>query len=594
MTRKPSIPALYPYSHLEKHMKRRIIMRRFSLLLSMLLCLMIAVSGCTGTQATPTNAPTEQTTTAPTTAPTPAETVAVNEDGVNPAGEYPIVDEKINLSAYFVDYSGWIDLTDKNEALKFYEEKTNIHLDIVFGDTKVMLASGDYPEMFFSAEMSNQDVINYSSQGLILPLNEYIEKYGLMLKKAQEEYCPTLFEDITAPDGNIYGVPNVGSEYHTYTQKAYINVQWLQEANLQIPTTTDEFENVLKAFKQRGDDIRPYTGAIKTNQGDCQYWLINPFIVCDFVNSFLYVADDGKLQLSAIQPEFKEGLKWAHKLYADGLIDPGAFTQSLEQLTQLGNDPDGPKMGVFTANHLQMGIDINNIELSKQYDVLPPLIGPSGKGYTNWWDKTRPAGAQWVMTDICSNPAAAFRYVDFWITPENFFMNWIGRPGVLYVDAKPGQMNMHGTQAQIYDQRYDKDFVNPHANDPLDAGRLVQKPQTPQYFWELAQAVNTNDIYDPNWWTYTGLRLGQMTQKYEAFKSSQNMANRISSLWLTNDQATVITQLRIAITNYIDEYMIRFITGDLDIESGWTDYVKGVEALQLDTFIKMVQKAYDN
>jgi putative aldouronate transport system substrate-binding protein len=96
-------------------------------------------------------------------------------------------------------------------------------------------------------------------------------------------------------------------------------------------------------------------------------------------DSFLYVDDNGKLQLSAIQPEFKEGLKWANSLYSKGLIDPGAFTRTLDQLSQLVNDPSGPKMGVFTAGHLQMGIDINNIELSKQYDVLPPLVDTAPK-----------------------------------------------------------------------------------------------------------------------------------------------------------------------------------------------------------------------
>jgi putative aldouronate transport system substrate-binding protein len=197
------------------------------------------------------------------------------------------------------------------------------------------------------------------------------------------------------------------------------------------------------------------------------------------------------------------------------------------------------------------------------------------------------------MTDKCLNPAAAFRYLDFWITPENFFMDWIGRPGEFYVDAAEGQLNMYGTQAQIYDRRFDADFVNPYAGESLDAGRLVQGPKTPQMYWELAQAVNSDDIYSANWWTYTGLRLGNMTKAYEPFRSSQNMTKEIAALWTTTDQATVISQLQLAITNYVNEYMIRFITGDLDIESGWSDYVKGVQNLQLDSFLKLVQNAYD-
>ena len=125
--------------------------------------------------------------------------------------------------------------------MKFYEEKTNIHLDIVFGDRKVLFASGDYPEIFFGAELSNQDIIEYASQGLIIPLNDLIEKYGLELKKARDVFYPHLFEDMTAPDGNIYGISTIGGTYGGQTQKAYVNIKWLEELGLEEPKTIYEY-----------------------------------------------------------------------------------------------------------------------------------------------------------------------------------------------------------------------------------------------------------------------------------------------------------------------------------------------------------------
>ena len=41
--------------------------------------------------------------------------------------------------------------------------------------------------------------------------------------------------------------------------------------------------------------------------------------------------------LSAAEPEWKEGLKYLRKLYSEGLIDKGAFTQNGDAVKQLGN-----------------------------------------------------------------------------------------------------------------------------------------------------------------------------------------------------------------------------------------------------------------
>ena len=74
---------------------------------------------------------------------------------------------------------------------------------------------------------------------------------------------------------------------------------------------------------------------------------------------------------------FKEGLKYLNDLYANGLIDPAAFTQDLSQLGQLANI-EPTVLGCYTAGHVAMGVDTSNLELSKNYDYLLPLEGPTG------------------------------------------------------------------------------------------------------------------------------------------------------------------------------------------------------------------------
>ncbi len=50
-----------------------------------------------------------------------------------------------------------------------------------------MLAGGDYPDAFHSVGLSTQDLITYGGQGVLIPLNDLIDKYAPNLKKILDE-----------------------------------------------------------------------------------------------------------------------------------------------------------------------------------------------------------------------------------------------------------------------------------------------------------------------------------------------------------------------------------------------------------------------
>nr|WP_256719746.1 extracellular solute-binding protein [Paenibacillus glucanolyticus] len=81
----------------------------------------------------------------------------------------------------------------------------------------------------------------YSTQGAFLPLNELIEKQGTNTKKMFQDN-PEIQSTITAVDGNIY--------HCSMSKKMWIYEPWLKKLNLDMPETTDELYEVLKAFKK--------------------------------------------------------------------------------------------------------------------------------------------------------------------------------------------------------------------------------------------------------------------------------------------------------------------------------------------------------
>src|SRR5690606_6025051 len=82
---------------------------------------------------------------------------------------------------------------------------------------QISLASGDYPEIFMLInwvdQFSQAELIKYSQQGLIVPLNDLIDKYAPNIKAAFEKE-PAFKTLATAPDGKIWGLPQWNDCFH--------------------------------------------------------------------------------------------------------------------------------------------------------------------------------------------------------------------------------------------------------------------------------------------------------------------------------------------------------------------------------------------
>lgn len=158
-----------------------------------------------------------------------------------------------------------------NERIIFkrLEKQTNVHIDWTcfvadqFSDKKNLALAqfGNLPDGLFNAGMSDYDLLRYAKQGIIIPLENLIDKYMPNLQAVFEKY-PEYRTMCTAPDGHIYSFPwieqlGAGKEaIQAIGDIPYINKKWLDYLGLDIPTTTDELEQVLIAFRDHADDLK--------------------------------------------------------------------------------------------------------------------------------------------------------------------------------------------------------------------------------------------------------------------------------------------------------------------------------------------------
>ena len=115
-----------------------------------------------------------------------------DENGVSPEGTFPIVEEPITLTVMFPSQTAIPDIAE-NSFTKEYEELTGIHIewqevpsDSLADRVNISLSSGDMPDIYLSCGVSLSQQQAYGPQGAFVPLNDYIEQYGEVFQKIEE------------------------------------------------------------------------------------------------------------------------------------------------------------------------------------------------------------------------------------------------------------------------------------------------------------------------------------------------------------------------------------------------------------------------
>ncbi|WP_337101116.1 ABC transporter substrate-binding protein [Paenibacillus sp. YIM B09110] len=481
---------------------------------------------------------------------------------------------------------------------KLLEEKFNITFkwttvpfDGAAEKRQISLASGDYPDLYMLIpwvdRFSQTDLLKFGQQGVIVPLNELIDQYAPNIKATLDnnEYYKAMN---TAPDGNIYGLTGLNECFHcSYPNKMWINTKWLEKLNLEEPKTTQEFKNVLKSFKTKdpngngkADEV-PLSGSTEIYGVHIIPYLMNGFIYDDD-RTYLNIID-GKVDIAANKPEWKEGLAYIKSLYDEELIDPGAFTQNAEAYKKIGDNADAELLGAGAGMH--PAIFVNTAAdgpYGKDYNPIAPLQGP----YANYATFNYPVdpGASFVLTNKASKEVqiAAIKMLDWIYTEEGTMQGIFGEENVGWTKPKEGDIALNDQVTPLY------------AEIPVKTGeepRNVWGPMA-QYNQHKAfrdAAVQETDIYASNGYER---RLQEATYLYEGSQPKEIFPHW--ALWTDPAQADEASMMQTNIKDFIDQNALQFITGAKSLDKDWDAYVKGLDALNLKGYLETMQKAYDS
>ena len=359
------------------------------------------------------------------------------EEAVPESYTFPLA-EKAEISGLTRFAAGTESNPNNRTIYKRLEEKTNVHVNwkTIQGDQwgdKIALEMSNIktlPEFISPAGLSDTDILKYAKQGVIIPLEDYIDKYMPNLCKVFEQ-APEYRDMCTDENGHIWTLPWI--EQLGYGKTAiqsignmpFINVAWLNFLGLEMPKTVDEFEQVLIAFRDNADalkaefnidgDIIPMSCIISGGNEDCT-------VLCNgFGEGYgdpdpgrhIVITEDKKVICTATTEGWRKGVEWLHKLYTENLIDPDAFTQ--EWSTYVAKGKSGRYGVCFSwdvANIVPISMD-DIIAGTGDWQPMPVLkadvlnLTPQNGSFTSGFDRGR-----CVVTALAEDPELVCSWLD--------------------------------------------------------------------------------------------------------------------------------------------------------------------------------------
>jgi putative aldouronate transport system substrate-binding protein len=507
-----------------------------------------------------------------------------------PPGTLPIVQQPVTLRVFYQQEPQVLDFVD-NKMTKYLEKQTNIKIDwdLVLSRDKttklnLMLATNQGLPDVFMGGMDTSLLVAYADQGAFVALDDYIEHSSKWFKEVLTKF-PELKKMMTTPDGHIYALPNIAdAEPNLMASRLWMNKVWLDKLGLKVPTTTEEFRNVLRAFKTQDPNGNGRADEIAL-MGSTNGWatLVDTFILNAFVQyptdgngtgSRRFIVQGGKVVPVFSLEGYRDGIMYMNELVKEGLLDPVTFTQDTTQLKQIFENPNTAILGAVAAGGPNTIADMVNSRRYRDYVAVPPIKGPKGVQYTayNPYGFFNNANC-WVISSTCKNPEAAFRLGDYFFASEISMWGRLGEPGTDYIPNPVGKKAVDGGEALF-------DAILVYGSEQ----KSHWQNRNPYYNFFDNKGVASDDPY-----TLQDLLWNAMLA-YKPYAPA--METCIPPLIYTVDEAKELNDINTALIQYVDETRVRWITsGGADRE--WASYLKELDTIGLKRVTEITQAAYN-
>lgn len=564
-------------------------------ILALLLCLamMVTVFAACG-NGTTSSTPAESKTPASSQAAgnessTPAsEPTADVVNSTNPGTILPIVTEPVTIKIAKVRHM--LDTTqsyNEKPAFKNFTDETGVTLEFVElqdgtqGEkVPLMLAGGDMPDVFWGL-LSDTQILQNEDQ--LVPLEDMLETYAPNTLATYEKVTSADWRQIsTTPSGHIYGLLG---RYESLFENSgdgiqIINKTWLDAVGKEIPTTLEEYKDVLKAFKE--GDPNGNGEADEIPYGFCEdMWcasLTNDMGIFGVGHGgatgdaagTMFTIKNGKVEGAVNNDAYKEYLQFYHDLYAEGLIDQEGFSQKNEVFaTKVKNYQIGTYYSWTALEYL-------TDEQEKDWVVLPTLHKdgvdqPIANGEI---DRSTIQKNKWIITSVCTHPEAALRVWDYMgRDTESKLTVALGEKGTLWDEYEDGSGYYF-----VVPENTTPEFTFEHMKytyGTVNDSPLLTIDETPKNDGEISPA--------------SALRDNMVKEVNKDFIAKEN---QLPQIYVTPEATDERAFLDTDLFAYVKQFRAQAVT-DGFTDADWDAYLKRLDDLRYNDWLQWYQDYMD-
>lgn len=498
-------------------------------------------------------------------------------------------DEPVTYTMMYSDHENYP--YDENWLLwEAIEEKTNVTFDLT------IVARTDYNDKVSATVNSGSapyiipkiyDSSSYEDSGQVVAISDWVQYMPNYQKCVEEWGLEDDLQQIMASDGKYYRLPGMWEStaggYSLVIRKDVFEAAGVDLSN-EASWTWDDFTEALEKVKEyTGADYvwsdqfgfgstmniaatsYGVTGGYSTDGGD---WGLKDGTMFDFDTEEFYFADT--------TDEYKNFLTMFNTMYEEGLIDPETFTQDSTQAQAKFYRGDSY---VINMNYQQYAdlLSSGNMQVdgAELYFLTTPG-GDAGQVKVSSRDGRLENGIMISQNALDELGEEGFikmlRFIDWlWYSDEGQTLCQWGVEGETYTTDDEGNIVLN---EDIY-----YNGINPDATTQLNVD------------YGFANGVFAYGGSDE-------LRYSKMTdgekewnERINANKTDIQLKPPILADELEKEDLNLI---KTPLMDYVNTAALEFITGELDLETEWDDYVAQCEEKGSTEYVEMANEIYQN
>lgn len=483
-----------------------------------------------------------------------------------------------------------------------------------------MAAASDLPDLINLTPLDDVTALNLGINGQILDWLKPMEKYSrpdplapeningdpsLSLKQRLEKITPFAISLCTAPDGNMYWMPN--ARYRAPVKLAdgtmvedldvvgaCIRYDWLQKVNMEMPTTVEEFLEALRAFQK--NDVNGNGQKDEMYSIDCysysffsgiaQWFGLTPGVVGIDPNN-------DRVTSAWYQDGVKDYFKLLKQMVDEGLMDVGLVGATEEMFNQA--IAENRIAGLRTYANLTWFADLIKDDPEAEYASIAPIQAVEGIAPFMLCDSNKLVYDKYAMTKACTEEVqeAIIHYYDF-ATGTNVakLLSNNGVEGVDYEfvddERNPGRKVVKSLLSGTTQENYE---AHTGGINFFIHGVPWMSGEDP----DVLAKLNTATVQDTlDGWEGSEKGKRGFIRKIEQMVHRPYVVSPFSSSTYaipTQEEQEVLTSYLTALNSYSDELGMNLILGNESLDN-WDSFMQKFRDLGLDEVIKVNDARY--